>query len=284
MSSSADTRVVAATMIRNAAAFSALSAITNWNTTVQDTHGMVNLTNGSFTIKVPGSYQLDYYSNYSTALAIVTGPRINGSSLSIWTSDSTTFYKSLSLTLPNLKSGDVVDFGAGSGTAGTGFFRASLSLLQGPSQIQASEVIAAIYRNCSTTVAGSGVLTTLNFADKVQDTHNAVTTGASWTFTAPAPGFYVIQGYAQATADSFTIGGNFVFDLTVNGVDQVIRLGRYDFHRTGTISPCATLSGTVYLNAGNTLQIKAAHSESGARTMVSGAMFNQINIFRLGGV
>ena len=143
---------------------------------------------------------------------------------------------------------------------------------------------AAIYRNCTTTVAASGVLTTLNFTDKVQDTHNAVTTGADWTFTAPAPGFYMIQGYCQVASGSFSISGNFVFSLTVNGVDQVIRLGRYEFYRTGTLAPCTTLSGGVYLNAGETLKIKAANSESGTRTMQSGATFNQISIYRLGGV
>jgi hypothetical protein len=58
---------------------------------------------------------------------------------------------------------------------------------------------AAYYCNANTTASGT---TYINFNTKEFDTHNAVTTGGSWIFTAPANGFYNLSGYLNVTAAS----------------------------------------------------------------------------------
>mgnify|MGYP002507806986 CR=1 FL=1 len=50
-------------------------------------------------------------------------------------------------------------------------------------------VVRAEYMSVSSTAAN----TTINFQNKVEDTHNAVTTGSSWKFTAPITGVYLVQ-------------------------------------------------------------------------------------------
>jgi len=65
----------------------------------------------------------------------------------------------------------------------------AIEKLQSPTTMSATEVVAASYQ-----VDGGGQSLTstavLQFNTKVFDTHNAVTTGASWKFTAPYQGIY----------------------------------------------------------------------------------------------
>jgi hypothetical protein len=51
-------------------------------------------------------------------------------------------------------------------------------------------------------LVGSGTATPMQFNTKAEDTHSAVTTGASWKFTAPIPGVYSVTGVGYCTVGS----------------------------------------------------------------------------------
>jgi hypothetical protein len=53
--------------------------------------------------------------------------------------------------------------------------------------------IAARYHMDTGPNIAHNTLTIVDFTDKNWDTHNMVTTGAAWHFTAPVPGFYEVK-------------------------------------------------------------------------------------------
>lgn len=77
-----------------------------------------------------------------------------------------------------------------------------------------SPVVFASYTGSGTSYSTNNPI---NFATKVLDTHNAVTTGSDWKFTAPINGVYTLTGalYVSATTDiSIYKNGN-----VISGVD-----------------------------------------------------------------
>ena len=70
----------------------------------------------------------------------------------------------------------------------------SIKRLSGPAVVATSETVSAKYKWGSTqSLSGSNAYTALAPDTKVWDTHNAVTTGASWKFTAPISGTYSVK-------------------------------------------------------------------------------------------
>lgn len=64
-------------------------------------------------------------------------------------------------------------------------------------QGQVGETVAAAYWLPSNTSSSP-----INYSSKIYDTHNAVTTGASWKFTAPQSGLYSVSGGGYCTSGS----------------------------------------------------------------------------------
>lgn len=86
----------------------------------------------------------------------------------------------------------------------------------------------------------------IQFTNKVYDTHNAVTIGSGWKFTAPVSGYYLVQSFGLYT-DPFA---NFLPQLFMNGnlIDHgtdVVSLGR------------GGISTTLYLNVGDYIDLRA---------------------------
>lgn len=91
------------------------------------------------------------------------------------------------------------------------------------SQDADTRVVAARYTSTST----AGITTTqtiLNYDTVVQDTHGAVTTGASWKFTAPMPGFYEVTAqYLTSSALIANATDNWSLQIFKNGsADQAL--------------------------------------------------------------
>jgi hypothetical protein len=56
---------------------------------------------------------------------------------------------------------------------------------------------AAYTSNAGQTIADNAAMAIVDFEDKVYDSDNAVTTGASWKFTAPSAGYYHVDAYVS---------------------------------------------------------------------------------------
>jgi hypothetical protein len=237
MSNDTDTRVV------SAIATGTPASVTTGNpfifTTVKyDSHAAYNSTTGQYTCPVSGIYdvlatsggnngpgQIAVYKNGSLYSYIGT---ISNAAGYIWTAagsvqvvagDILTLVAPVNITVPTIGS-------------------ISFNRRSGPATIAASETVSAKYM-----IAGAGVTSSttapINFATKTWDTHSAVTTGASWKFTAPISGKYRMLAviavtssapnvavYKNGTIDSYMGGANAGNYLPQN-VEIFLNAGEY---------------------------------------------------------
>jgi len=271
MSDSADTRVVAAGYSTlSSTSYTSPNAIVH-TTKLYDTHNAYNTSTGEYTAPVPGIYKITIgrtytgsgtinygiYKNGSISLTAViqagSVARVNGSaSIQVNAGDKLTVVGDTSVTF-----GD---------TGGYIFFER----LSGPSAIAATETIAAKYTAINTTTfTTSGVVA--DFATKVFDTHGAVTTGASWKFTAPAYGIYHISlGFYPSS----TVG--LIINLQKNG-SAVERLAEIAASSTAKEISAST---EILLNAGDYIDLKG-FAGSTTLTFFNDSTLNRISIFRI---
>jgi hypothetical protein len=300
VSSSADTRVVAASVAAGA-------PTTATNTTVQlpfgstlvDTHA--GRSGNSYVVKVPGLYRVVAKSSTSFSVANAANThnlliRRNGSDIATDggnadqnnTATLSFFYLNVNQ-IVSLVAGDsiTVHFNTNyTGTTTTTLQYFNIERLSGPSQIAASEVIAAVYRtDAGQTIANTGADVLVNFEDRVLDTHNAVTTGASWRFTAPAPGFYEVSARILYSNVAWTAGSLLNLRLRKNG-SVVVSLERRTIEaNTTSFQGNAGAPYLIEMLAGDFLDIVLANDRSGgSTTLLNDAGFNYVTIKRLGGV
>lgn len=151
-------------------------------------------------------------------------------------------------------------------------FEARVPVVGWSSNVQMSQdtdtrVVAARYTsNTNQSVAGG---TILNFDIKDYDTHGAVTTGASWKYTAQVSGYYRVTGniyYGSSSGGSIDLykNGSFLTRITEKGAV------------VGQINGSTSIS----LNAGDYMDLR---SSAAATTLTLGSAYNYMNIERISG-
>ena len=123
----------------------------------------------------------------------------------------------------------------------------SIEKVQSPTQIAASETVAASYWLSANFTAS--LTTPINFDSKEYDTHGSVTTSpTAWKFTAPAPGLYNVVALADNNATSIAF-----YQLNKNGSKYYGHFG----NTSGTDNGYGNI-GNVYirLNAGDYIDIR----------------------------
>lgn len=140
--------------------------------------------------------------------------------------------------------------------------------------------IAAMYTTVSDSV-GSGAAQVLDFDTQVYDTWNAVTTGASWVFTIPIGGYYLVRSHIVFNQSSAWAVGEFgwmqVRKNTTNYADM-----DYWNHKAGTIY--TKLAGGTVVEAAkdDTLDVYIFQGSGATLTLRSAHTFNYVCISRLG--
>jgi hypothetical protein len=126
--------------------------------------------------------------------------------------------------------------------------------------------------------------TIIDFATKSYDTHAAVTTGASWKFTAPISGYYRVNlnvDFVSSTA--WTIGESAYFTLKKNGTTfsypATTRL-----HVTGA-NAGVSLNGSdiIQLNAGDYISLYVAQNTGGSLALDTTGGSNFVSVERISG-
>lgn len=143
-----------------------------------------------------------------------------------------------------------------------------------------NELVAARY----TTTAGASISNTtttiIDFDTISFDTHNAVTTGASWKFTAPVSGKYHVGAQAWFASGSWSAGTTMRIMLYKNGV-----LASYiDAHHVdAALSSERAISGsdTIDLNNGDYIDIRVYQNSGGARSLNVGGNQVRVDIKRI---
>jgi hypothetical protein len=126
--------------------------------------------------------------------------------------------------------------------------------------------------------------TTVNFEDVVFDPYSAVTTGASWVFTAPtgAGGTYLVTCEIQLSSTSaWDVGELAQLTLRKNGTDYA-NLARQGSQTTG-VGQTVTLNGAtlVDLAAGDTIDVQVQQNSDGALSLTTLPLYNHISIARI---
>lgn len=142
--------------------------------------------------------------------------------------------------------------------------------IQSPQTLMGSEVVSARYKlnasNANTSIADAGGGEIVDFNVKEWDTHNAVTTGASWKFTAPYSGFYRVSAVVYwASISNFTESQ---IRLYKNGTTTISTMN------ASSASPWAIHgTDTVYLLQGEFISVLGFQdsSDSSARNIYTGS-------------
>jgi hypothetical protein len=279
MSNDTDTRVVAASYKKTAtqAVTGNVTDIT-FQSSVVDTHGAFG--GSTFIAPVPGIYDIGGVIGVTTGSVNIVA-FVNGVSRTIIGTTISASNTALS-GLVSLNAGDslsirsessITVFGQASGL--TSFF--SIKRLSGPSAIAASETVAARF-STSSTQALTTTPSIINFATISYDTHGAVTTGASWKFTAPISGKYrvtsrLLSGVGTTIMRiSYELFKTGVLQSTpVTGTQQTTSSGRID----GSGSDC------IQLVAGDYIDLRGSCS-TGSNSLAGDAATNFVVIERIG--
>ncbi len=265
VSSSTDTRVVSFSGTQSSQAVTA--NVTNLTlTAAKDSHGA--WATNIYTVAVPGDYMISG-SAISSAGNQTTQVYKNGAAGPYLgtTQSGAASVSGGSAFLPNLVAGDTIAIRfTASSTITLGNF--SIHRLSGPSQIAASETVAASYWLSANQAVTAGV-TNVNFDTREFDTHGAVTTGASWAFNTPISGTY-----------------NISMTVVSNGATSFAAYKNGSIYKYVSINPSSGVGGggsaLIRLNAGDTISIRtnATVTVTGSATM--SGLPSQIHIVRVG--
>lgn len=189
-------------------------------TTNQDTHGAFNFSTGIYTAPISGYYNISGHFNTNASVNTVVRAWVNGVSKIGYLGVSP------SSGLINISGGVFLNAGEqltlrpnqAYSSVGSGSFLFINRISAGSQVIATQETVAAsayIGGGNQTTTSG----TIINFNTKWFDTHNAITTGTNWRFTAPMSGKYRFSGElmlsnASQRTQLFKNGSSWLFGVT----------------------------------------------------------------------
>lgn len=241
--------------------------------------GAYDTTNKKYTVAVSGNYQ------FSCALQLAaTNTLANEYDLVLYKNGA--FYQYMDRKQPaaggflglsgllqaEAKAGDYFEiyiYGAGNNSAstltiagGTSASSFSIARLSGPAVIAASEKIACRYTSTAgQTIEAAGSGEVINFETKDYDTHSAVTTGASWVFTAPISDYYRYDFSIEFADAAWTSGDS--IDLAVRRSGSAIKHSFKEVETSATTIYVLNIAGDIYLSAGQTLDAFLDHNRTG---------------------
>lgn len=171
---------------------------------------------------------------------------------------------------------------AGADRAGysSGLHSISIERTSGPSAIAAAETIVANYSTAAAQNLSSGSSQIIDFGTKSRDSHGAVTTGASWKFTSPSAGSYIVSSTITFASVAWAAGNYVEIDVFKNGSVYRGALTRVDSSTADYTS--ATVTTQIDLLAGEYIDVRGYQNSAGARALFADAHYNHISIWRQG--
>lgn len=131
--------------------------------------------------------------------------------------------------------------------------------------------LIARYRNTTGKVLANSTTSIIDF-DTADLSNAAVTTGASWHFTAPATAWYdihFVQAFINSDGNAWVVGSGVRFDVYVNG-STVASISFADAQATtSSIDLWAGGTFAVSLTSGNTLDLRFANASGAQRELES---------------
>ena len=144
-----------------------------------------------------------------------------------------------------------------------------------PQQIAASEKVFAEY----TTAAGQNITssdTIVDFGTKVVDTHNAVTVGAAWKFTAPRSGKAKVCASNTFQSESYT-ADQLITGFIYKGGSALYLLNAVKFQTSVTgVYALSSSCKEFYLSKGEYVDLRLANSAT--MSLLASEPYNAISI------
>lgn len=274
----------------NISASSVVTVLQIGSAAIDTNGGWTSGSSANYTIPVPGNYSITIAcSLVSTITGLFrVGYGLNSSSVMTELgaiTNPTQYSYNIGTILLNLKAGDKIYPLATQNTGGAvGISSAYIKIerLSGPTQIAATETVAAIYKTAAADTMTNITFTRLNFVTKVKDTNNSVTTGASWGFVAPISGFYFVTASATVSSTAATATSLRIKAGSSGSEAVVIQAPTLQQTTTSSNETGSICSGMVYMLAGQNLFAEFYQNSGSNRTLVSTAEVNQISIIRVG--
>lgn len=146
-----------------------------------------------------------------------------------------------------------------------------------------TRVLAAVYTQTAGQTITNGGSQIVNYANSSTDTHGAVTTGASWKFTAPMAGLYNVEAAVAYQSAANVAGDSVQLILFKNGVSYATIWDEV-FTTTTTCRRSARGSQLISLVAGDFIDIRTINTRAGGSTLLStSAADNIVSVYRLCG-
>jgi len=300
-----DGRVVAATY--STAAGQSIpnntDTIVDFGTKVQDTLNAVT-TGGSwkFTAQSQGTYEVNAFVEFTNGGGWAVGEEAylalykNGGSVTRLGGYVAQVAHSTYVPIPcatrqiELNAGDYIDLrvfqnsGASLALLASGVANwVSIKRLSGASIISTDTKIIARYTSNAATSIANGTPTIHDFATRIYDSHGAVTTGASWKFTAPKPATYRMTVMSSSAA-----GGGWASTeewsglIYKNGVEQGNRPFRTVMYAGHTVAVNGNGSAAIKLLAGDYIDLRVFQNSGAALNTDTDAALNHVEIEEIG--
>lgn len=287
MSNVADVTAVAANYTINTSTLTNNTPITlTMSTKHVDTHN--GYSSGTYTIPVAGVYCVSAAMTFADSAGAVTRYiqiQKNGIEIATYNNDNghsaaaSVSYVATAIT--SCVVGDAItvkgfqNTGGSVSTNGGGTDYFSINRVSDPTTVSAGERMVSKYTTGAGQSIPNAIETILDFGTKEIDTHNAVTTGSAWKFTAPTAGLYRLFGMVTWSGNA---SGTRYVSIFKNDVDTESL-----YYFTATDANTISRSGSTVLNlaAGDYVQLKAFQNSGGALTIFNASNYNRIFIERL---
>ncbi len=141
---------------------------------------------------------------------------------------------------------------------------------------------SARYTSNSGATISAGSFGVVDFEDVSYDTHSAVTTGASWKFTAPVSGYYAVSCSIIVSTTQTAIGEIVQFYLYKNGSAYAeLYFLRMQYAEAVARSFGLAGSTSIYLSKGDYIDVRVKEGLTGTGSLASNNEFNHISIERI---
>ncbi len=292
LSSAGDSRNVVCVLNGSSTSITSSGATIVPTTTTNDTHTAHSA--GTYTIPVPGFYQLNAFMQTASA-AYTAGDSVsvrafkNGSQLGSSIGalriarTATDSYLVQGSAVWYFNAGDTINFkGFSTVTGNLQDFQGSIIRSPGPAILAAPQSVGCRYTNSAGTTLTKSASNTVPFATKDYDTHGAFVTD---TFTAPMSGkYHVTSNVTIATGATWAANDAVSMEILKNGSSHT-SASAVPFFGAQTAAITAQIAGTVSLLEGETIKINCIPTKAsgGNLTLYSGsATYNTIAIERVG--
>lgn len=271
ISDGADTRVIASRYTGLVAGTYSSTAPYRWDTKDYDENNAVTTgANWKYTASVSGVYRVSGVGTTNGATRALYLYK-NGS-IDVWLNQQSVTNHWVSFAGEvKLNAGDYIDIRPdGSDTVGADAdLFIAISRISGPATVSASENVNCRYSSAAGQSIPDNAITIANFATKDYDSHNAVTTGASWKFTAPKAGKYSIKSAVTFTSTSFGIDCLVSIRFHKNGTLYSRTLD--EIQANGTFFKPLVLADDIYLLQGEYIDVRLFHNQGGAVALLTDA-------------